>query len=197
MLSERALVLNRNWVPIATIAVRQALIMLCRESAQVICPETYEILDFGRWIERSKQGPRSERVVKTPRFDLHMPEVILLSNFSGIPRRQISFTRKNLYRRDNYTCQYCNERKQTSKLTIDHVMPRSRGGGSSWENCVLACISCNTRKANRTPREAGWRLLTTPRRPNWNPLHEMTDGRVPEAWTKFLGEVKTASAVKA
>lgn len=188
MLNKRALVLNRHWMPIATIPVRHALVMLCRSTAQVICPESYEVFDLGRWIERSASNPRADNVVATPKVALHLPEVILLQNFGGVPRRQISFTRKNLYRRDNYTCQYCGMRKPTSRLTIDHIKPRCRGGQSTWENCVLACIGCNTAKANKSLADFGVKLRSTPRRPNWNPLHEMTGESVPISWKKFLND---------
>lgn len=186
MLNQRALVLNKHWVPIATIATRQALVMLCRSTAQVICPDSYQVFDLENWIRVSADNPRSDKIVATPRVALHLPEVIILRNFGGIPRRQISFTRKNLYRRDNYSCQYCYERMPTSKLTIDHVKPRSRGGDTSWENCVLACVSCNSKKANKSLKDVGFRLRSVPKRPAWNPLHEMNTTNIPVSWTKFL-----------
>jgi 5-methylcytosine-specific restriction endonuclease McrA len=188
MLNKRALVLNRHWMPIATIPVRHALVMLCRSTAQVICPVNYEVFGMDRWIERSVSDPRTENVVATPNVALHLPEVILLKTFGGVPRRQISFTRKNLYRRDSYTCQYCGTRKPTSRLTIDHIKPRCRGGQSTWENCTLACIACNTKKANKSLKDCGMNLLSNPKRPNWNPLHEMIGERVPTSWKKFLAD---------
>ncbi len=192
MIQGRALVLNKHWVPIATISARQALVLICRETAQVICPETYEICGLDRWIERSLDEPDRAGSIRTPNLMLHKPEVILLSKFSGVPRRHISFTRRNLYRRDRHTCQYCRERPPAGKLTIDHVLPRSRGGPSSWENCVLACVSCNTRKADRTPREAGFELDREPTKPAWSPLAELETATVPDAWGAFL---KTRAAV--
>ena len=191
MLNQRSLVLNKHWVPIATIPIKNALIMLCRGTSHVICPLSYELYDLGRWIERSQAEQRSENVIKTPRVKLHRPEVMLLQKFGGIPRRQLSFTRKNLYRRDNYTCQYCGQRKPLSRMTIDHVVPRAKGGESGWDNCVLACVNCNTQKADKLLSEVGYTLCRPPRPPSWNPLHEVTEGAVPESWAKFLSGVPT------
>lgn len=186
MLNERSLVLNRHWAPIATVPIRTALVMLCRGTVQAVCPQSYELFEIQGWINRSREVPRADRVVQTPKLALHQPEIVLLRAFGGIPRRQLAFTRKNLYRRDDYTCQYCLQRKPSGQLTIDHVIPRSRGGQSSWENCVLACVGCNTRKANKSLREAGFKLPQNPRRPTWNPLEEVQGERVPEAWHSFL-----------
>ncbi|MFX7620976.1 HNH endonuclease signature motif containing protein, partial [Acinetobacter baumannii] len=80
-----------------------------------------------------------------------MPEIILLSKYDKLPAQRVHFSRRTLYHRDNNTCQYCSKKFSTSDLNIDHVLPRSQGGRSSWENCVLACFKCNSKKANRTP----------------------------------------------
>ena len=87
---------------------------------------------------------------------VEIPEVILLSTYGKVPRIEVSFSRKNLYRRDGHACQYCGTHRPSSELSIDHVLPRSRGGRTTWENCVLACVRCNSKKADRTPREVGF-----------------------------------------
>jgi 5-methylcytosine-specific restriction endonuclease McrA len=99
----------------------------------------------------------------------------------------VTFSRRNLFKRDRFTCQYCGEQPGTEELTIDHVLPRSRGGVSTWENCVLACIECNHRKANMTPAEAGMPLKKDPARPNWRPLYAREDVMI-GSWSKFLSE---------
>ena len=112
--------------------------------------------------------------------------MILLCAFGGLPRMEVAFSRKNLFRRDGYRCQYCDARRPTHELSIDHVIPRSRGGQTSWENCVLACIRCNTKKGDRTPRESGLRLRRAPARPAWSPLHETAPQARPASWRAFL-----------
>lgn len=187
--SEQALVLNKNWTPVSTTTVRRALVLLCRSAASAICPATYEVFDLPAWVTRSLEGAGllgRERVVRTPRYSIEKPEVILLLGYGGIPRREVSFSRRNLYRRDGYSCQYCGRRRPLDELSIDHVMPRSRGGKTTWENCVLACVRCNTKKANKTLRESGFQLLRSPGRPTWSPLLESIPQAHPPSWRKFL-----------
>ena len=187
MLDGHALVLNRHWMPLTTITVRQALTLVCRSAARVICPRSYEVMDLARWIDHSVEAPREESVVRSATLALHVPEVILLAEYGRAPRRQIAFARKNLQRRDQGTCQYCGVANGAGSLTIDHVVPRSRGGASSWENCVLACVRCNTRKGNAALRDSGLKLNRTPKSPKWSPLHDYSGG-IPGSWRSFLTE---------
>lgn len=188
-MNEPTLILNRSWTAIGVTPSRRALVLLVRESAVAVCPDSYELFDLDRWIERTEdRRDRLERarVVKTPSAWVEKPEVLLLRRYGGLPRREVPFSRRNLLLRDEHRCQYCLRRRPTSDLSIDHVHPRSRGGVTSWENCVLACVRCNTRKANRTPEESGLRLQRPPRRPTWSPLLGAMPEARPECWSKFL-----------
>lgn len=186
VLSQPALVLNRSWCAIATISVRRALQLLCKGAAKAIRPGTYEVHEFSSWAELAvpPEGP----YISTVRLRIPVPEIIILTRFNGIPRTKVVFNRRNLFRRDKSTCQYCGKRAPTSELSIDHVMPRSRGGEASWENCVLACLRCNRRKANRLPEEANMKLLRPPERPRWAPFLEISVTRRCESWETFLSE---------
>jgi 5-methylcytosine-specific restriction endonuclease McrA len=187
--ADQALVLNRNWTPVSTTTVRRALVLLCRSTAQAICPTTYEVFDLDAWIARSLERQvqlERDRVLRTPSFDVEKPEVILLRAYAGIPRREVSFSRRNLYRRDGYSCQYCGRRRPPDELSIDHVLPRSRGGKTTWDNCVLACVRCNTKKANKTLRESGFTLSRAPAKPTWSPLLDQVPHAHPVSWRKFL-----------
>jgi 5-methylcytosine-specific restriction endonuclease McrA len=194
-LHEQALVLNKQWTAVCTTTVRKALVLLCRGAALAICPATYETFDLDAWMTRSRELtlPR-ERVVRTTREAVEKPEVILLRGYGGVPRREVSFSRRNLYRRDGYSCQYCGRRRPPAELSIDHVMPRSRGGKTNWENCVLACVRCNAKKANKTLPESGFVLLRRPEKPTWSPLLEsLTAAQVqPESWGKFIVRAELA-----
>jgi 5-methylcytosine-specific restriction endonuclease McrA len=185
MLHERTLVLNKHWTAVTTTTVRAALVLLYRESARVICPETYQVFDLTGWIDRPTRG---KPAIMTPRFRIEKPEVILLRQYGGHPRREVTFSRKNLYRRDNYMCQYCGIRMPSEELSIDHVIPKSRGGKTAWENCVLACIRCNTKKANKTLREVGFQLIARPEKPRWSPFEEVSRRERPTSWEKFLSD---------
>lgn len=184
VLAESALVLNRNWVAVATTTVRDALVLLYRGAARAVCPETCETHDFESWSELSVA--RDEPVVRTVYLRIKVPEVILLRFYSGFPPREVVFSRRNLYRRDRYTCQYCGAQPGSSELTIDHIVPRSRGGKSTWENCVLACIPCNAHKGDRIPSEAGLLLRHPPTKPGWNPHLSLRLGSMRESWEQFI-----------
>jgi 5-methylcytosine-specific restriction endonuclease McrA len=99
----------------------------------------------------------------------------------------VAFSRRNVFKRDHYTCQYCNVQPGTEELSIDHVIPRSHGGTSTWENCVLACVACNKRKADRTPQQAGMKLRRPPVHPTWKPLYAAHRVRI-ASWAKFISE---------
>ena len=117
-----------------------------------------------------------------------MPEVILLARYGKVPGRHLVFSRRNLFKRDRYTCQYCGKQPGRDELTIDHVLPRSRGGSSTWLNCVLACLACNTRKGNRTPADAGMRLRGTPTEPRWSAQMVLGSVGRKASWERFMSD---------
>jgi 5-methylcytosine-specific restriction endonuclease McrA len=159
--------------------------MVWNETARVVDPEDYQL--YG-WLDWSKLAPRDgELFVATVRSRIRVPEVVALIRYSGMPTSAVTFSRRNIYKRDRYTCQYCGMQPGSEELTIDHVMPRSQGGMSTWENCVLACVSCNKRKADRTPEQAKMPLKKHPCRPDWKPLYATQHTRI-DSWSKFISE---------
>lgn len=185
-LSEPALVLNRSWVAISTTTVRKAVSLVYRGMARIIQPETYEVHDFDSWADLG--APPEGAAIHTVRLSIRVPEVILLTHHDRAPRRSVPFSRRNLYRRDAFSCQYCGKRHPTQNLSIDHVIPRSRGGRTTWENCVIACIACNVRKGNRLLAEAGMKLINPPQRPGWSPCLSVTVARRRASWERFVSE---------
>lgn len=183
LLKRATLVLNRSWQPVQVTTVRRALCSVFRGSARIICPETLATFDFFDWIEQPALPGAAK--IRTPTAQVAVPEVIVLSRYNRVPRHEAPFTRQNLILRDDYTCQYCGKRASAKLLSIDHVRPRSRGGSTNWENCVLACVGCNARKADRTPREVGLRLRRTPERPRWSPFLNLRPSQHMESWSKF------------
>ncbi|MCA9319323.1 MAG: HNH endonuclease, partial [Planctomycetes bacterium] len=117
---------------------------------------------------------------------IRAPEVIVLARYDRLPRKQVPFTRRNLYKRDEHRCQYCGLRQPLDQLSIDHVVPRSRGGPSTWENCVLACLRCNVRKGDRPPQAVGMSLLRHPEKPEWSPCLGVHQGKRKTSWRKFV-----------
>ncbi len=186
VLSERALVLNRSWSAIATTTVRHALGLVFTGSAKAVQPDTYEMHGFESWASL-KLHPE-EPCIKTVALRIRVPEVIVLTRYNGLPNKSVTFTRRNLYRRDRNTCQYCGKRPGTAELSIDHVVPRSRGGRSTWENCVLACVRCNRRKSDKLPEQVGLKLTHKPVRPKWTPALEVPISRMRQSWERFVSD---------
>ena len=185
-LVQPALVLNKSWVAITTTTVKRALSLLYTGDARVVEPNTYAIHDFSSWAELNVT--KGEEYIQTVQYKIRVPEVILLTFYNGLPQMEVVFSRRNLYRRDNYTCQYCGCKPGSEELTIDHILARSRGGKSNWENCVLACIKCNHKKSCKTPKEANMVLLKTPKKPSWSPTIKINVGRRKISWEKFLSD---------
>jgi 5-methylcytosine-specific restriction endonuclease McrA len=185
VLQRPTLVLNRTWQPVNVATVARALVLVFNDTARVVDPADYQTYNWADW---AKLRPRDgEACIRGVRMRLRVPEVVTLAHFDRLPSVTVSFSRRNLFKRDHYTCQYCGAQPGAEELTIDHVTPRSQGGESRWENCVLACVSCNKRKADRTPQQAHLHLRRKPVRPRWNPLYAAHDVRV-ESWSKFISE---------
>ena len=186
MIEGNVLVLNRSWVAVHIATSRRALSLLYQGLARAVHPTDYSLYDFDDWCELS-QSRNDGRFMRTPNIRIRIPEVIVLKAFNGFVRREIRFSRRNIFERDRNTCQYCGDRLPKSDLTLDHVVPQSRGGHDSWENLVLACVRCNVRKANRTPEEAQMPLLRQPVKPRWLPrLGARIPGNQLMSWNRFV-----------
>jgi 5-methylcytosine-specific restriction endonuclease McrA len=125
-----------------------------------IIDNDFKIFDWEDWIKI--QTKDNEKTIRSVNFVFKVPEVIQFTRYDRIPKKQINYNRKNIFTRDKHQCQYCMSKQN---LTLDHILPKSRNGNSSWENVVVACVKCNLKKGNRTPQEAGMQLLTKPIKP--------------------------------
>jgi len=192
LLDRATLVLNRSWRPVHVTTVRRALCMVFRDAARIVSPETLSTFTFHEWIDQP--APPEEVAIRSPSIRIAAPEVILLARYDRVPCHEAPFTRRNLFLRDDFTCQYCGRRCSTDHLSVDHVLPRSRGGSTSWENCVLACVGCNARKADRTLKEAGLHLLRPPVRPRWTPYLNLRPSQRMDSWARFAPEQKRRTA---
>jgi 5-methylcytosine-specific restriction endonuclease McrA len=167
-MTARVLVLDQGYQPHRIVNWQRAIVMIFREVAEVV--ENYD------------------EDISSVTFTMKMPAVIrLLKRITR--RRAVKFSRMNVLLRDKFKCQYCGEKKPTKDLNYDHVLPRSQGGKTTWENIVTSCYDCNHRKAGRTPEQAKMQLLTKPVKPRSLPLvafHIDQSDTVPEAWRNFL-----------
>jgi 5-methylcytosine-specific restriction endonuclease McrA len=187
VLERPVLILNKNWAPIQTTTVKEAIALVSKGSAKIIDPETFCSLDLFSWSDVSKSRVKyGDAVIRSCRLALVPPEVIVLTNYDKLGERSVVFSRRNLFKRDRYTCQYCGLQPGPELLTVDHVMPKSRKGVSSWTNCILACVECNKRKANRTPDEAGMKLRKVPKKPSWKAISHIAPHERMESWEQFV-----------
>lgn len=190
LLHRPVLVLNRYWQPVHSCSARRALKLLCLGHAEVIAvsPEkAFSTHDLRSWLQWS-EAAEGIGFVHSARYRVGVPEVITLTGYDRLPRRVVKLTRRNVFLRDDFTCQYCAKPFRESDLNLDHVMPRDKGGRMSWENIVTSCIRCNTRKANKLPHEANMHPLKAPRRPRWTPdfgLRRDEDAPL-EIWRHFV-----------
>ena len=161
------LVLNATYEPLNIVSVQRAIVLLLKDKAEV--------------VEAAKQKIRAERIA------MDTPLVIRLVAFVPVPRRlPLPLSRRTVLARDMFTCQYCGDRPSKQELTIDHVVPRSRGGTTTWENVVAACGSCNRRKGDRLPDEARMAMLSKPTRPRFLAIVLLGEAKAHLAWRKYL-----------
>lgn len=185
ILERPTLILNRNWQPIHVASVARALILVWNDAARVVDPSDFAQYDWADWS--ALPPAHGEPFIQAVSQRLRVPEVVTLTKFDRQPEGSVSFSRRNLFKRDQHQCQYCGCRPGGEELTIDHVVPRSRGGASTWENCVLACVDCNKRKADRSPADVGLKLMKKPVRPKWKPWYA-TQSLPVASWSKFISE---------
>ena len=193
-LESSVLVLNKMFMAVHVIGVRRAFCLLCKGQAEVVSVEDGQYLsfDFESWAElsayRSKHFREShEDWVRTPTLEIQAPRVVRLLDYDKVPRQTVKFNRRNIFARDHNQCQYCGRKFTTNELSLDHVSPRSQGGGTTWENIVCACVECNVRKGGRTPRQANMTLIRKPEKPKRSPmLNVKLSQKKYETWQSFL-----------
>lgn len=187
VLSEKVLVLNRSWVAVNVATVRRALTLVYQDEARIVSND-YSTHNFESWVEAS-QAAKEGLMLHSANFRMQVPEVIVLSAFNGRFSKEVRFSRRNIFERDENICQYCHKKYDRSELTLDHVTPRSRGGTSNWTNIVLACVKCNMRKGDKLLTEINMRLLRKPVKPTWATRVGVKIGRDrKKSWERFLEE---------
>ena len=185
VLSLPVLVLNRHFQPVQVTTAKRAMVLLYGGSAEAL-DEHGETYDFEHW--RTLPTRHGDDPLPVVGGALRVPRVLHLKRYERMPRVSIRLTRRNVMFRDAHECQYCGRRPPLRDLNIDHVLPKSRGGGDSWENLVTACRPCNLRKGWKTPEEANMRLSRVPFRPKWAMVAQLLLGageRFKE-WDAFL-----------
>ena len=187
------LVLNKHYMAVRIVGAKRAFSLLFRRLAEVVSLEEgrYSSYDFQSWCEvsqfRRQFEPDGHDWVSTVNFYIAVPRIIRLLFYDRLPQNDVKFNRRNIFARDKNRCQYCGKRYPTNELSLDHVIPRSMGGKSVWENIVCACTDCNVKKGGQTPKEARMTLVQKPAKPRHNPLVRIHLGQSRyRSWQQFL-----------
>lgn len=191
LLNSNVLLLNKFYIALKVISVRRAVLFLAKDYAEVIYKNNgrFEGYRFDKWLQHSSQnnGHLPTDYIHTPNLQILIPRVVRLLEYDKMPRQEFKFNRKNILVRDNYQCQYCGKKYPISSITIDHIIPRSRGGATNWTNVVTSCNKCNTKKGGRLPQEAGMKLIKQPQAPKFaHTFHRLLNDKRYTIWEEFI-----------
>ncbi len=196
-LDSSVLVLNKFFMAMNVISAKRAITLLYKNSAEVVSMDEgrYSSYNLVTWqdvslLKAELELPEEDEDIswiKTVSISIRVPKIIRLLFYEKTPRWGIKFNRRNIFARDGNRCQYCGSRFPTSELSLDHVMPRARGGEASWTNMVCACTECNKQKGGRTPEEAGLSLTRRPFVPKHSPVItlKLNSGKY-SSWKQFI-----------
>ncbi len=182
-LNKSVLVLNKIWLPIRVIPAYRALVLIFANKASAVDPN-YFTYNWEEWLKQLIL--KTDSVIVSSHQDIKVPEIIVLSMYDKIFKKNVKLTKRNLYIRDGYKCQYTGERMKESEADIDHIIPRSMGGRNSWNNMVVCSKEVNRRKADRTPEQAGLKLIKKPTKPHPDKMLIDPKINIPESWSKFI-----------
>ena len=174
-MSKQVLVLNASFEPLSLVSIRRAVVLLLREKAELV--------------------EATQQMVRSVSRDMPVPLVIRLVKYVRLPHRRVPATRAAVMLRDGYTCQYCGDAPGRSQLTVDHVLPRSRGGSHDWSNLATACKRCNQKKGSHLPNEAQMALRRKPFEPSYVALVLLSNPMAAARWESLMGVGNTQTAV--
>lgn len=185
----QVLVLNQNWMPIKVVNVEEAISNLYSNKVSAL-DHQYRMHTWESWVDNWKDAKlAAQHMIRSSRMSVVKPRVIVLKHYKGFVVRRAKLSRRNLYLRDDKTCQYCGVHGTLSDMNIEHVVPKSRGGQTKWNNVVLACVPCNQRKDNRTPEEAKMKLIRKPFEPKWHDLQGEEIRKTYSNWHELLSDM--------
>lgn len=190
MIEGPVLVLNRTFLPVQITSIKRAICLVFKGLAKVVDSE-YQLYDFESWSEIGL-ALGDERIHMT-HSAIKVPRVIMLQFYEKLPRRSVRLTRQNIYLRDKNMCQYCGVMFSRAELNLDHVVPISQGGKTTWTNVVCSCLRCNHKKGGRTPMQAGLKLLTQPAEPAHSIfMHVSPKPHLLDAWRVYMNPLDFA-----
>jgi 5-methylcytosine-specific restriction endonuclease McrA len=196
ILSSPTLVLNANWRPIGVDTVQASIKKIMNDSCRFVNPDTYELYDRAVWCELDPIV--GQKFVASAKRHFVAPEIVLLTDYDDMPKNEVRLTKRNVLVRDRFQCLYCGVKvakstpgskvRKLAEYTWDHILPRSQGGKTTWENIATACFKCNSKKADRTPSQAGMKLRGVPKKPKWSLSLVKHLPKRPASWDRFLSK---------
>lgn len=183
------LVLNKSWQPVKVINVWDAICKVYQEKAFFL-DDDYVMHDWESWVNTWQgAGKAAREMIHGASCSIAKPTVIVLKNYNGYIFKRPKMSRRNIYLRDDNTCQYCGVKHETKKLNIDHVKPKAHGGKTTWTNVVVSCIKCNSKKGARTPEQAGMKLRRIPKAPSWSDINVEVLRKNYTSWKDLVGDM--------
>ena len=182
-LNEHVLVLNKSWLAVRLKTLQKTIKLIFSGRAEIVDKKDFSVWSWEKWASRKYV---SGDFIQTTSGKIILPEIIILKNYNKIPKHTIRFSKRNVFIRDEYFCQYSGKKVNMNTGDIDHIIPRSKGGTDNWENVVVCCKEINRKKADKLPEEAGLKLLKKPSKPNPTALFIDPKIKIKESWKNFL-----------
>ena len=161
------LVLNRSYIPVHLSHWHHVMKLLYKEHAHALDRDYTVYTSYDDWMVASSIMDPEIKRIHTVHYEIAVPEIVVLTKYDSLPSREVKFTRQSVFQRDRYICQYCGKKFKKEELQKEHVIPKSQGGSNEWDNIVSACEPCNSSKRDRTPKQAGMKLIKKPEPPKW------------------------------
>lgn len=188
VLGNSVLILNKGWYPIRIQVLKRSLILVFRDKASIVDPDDYAVYNWEKWqkIKIEQKDVDNNYFIQTTRGIIKVPEVIILNKYDKIPQYRLKLTKRNIFMRDNFCCQYSGKKLLPKESDIDHIIPKSRGGKTNWTNLVVTSKELNRKKGNKTPEEYGLKLIKQPLKPKNNLFVATSSKETPKSWSKFI-----------
>jgi len=180
------LILNKSWSAVGVKSVKRCIIKVFSGLARFLDPIDFQLYTFDDWLKLQISSQDFYSSIQMTHGQLRAPEIIVLTSYNGFRMGSIKLNKKNLLVRDDFRCQYSGQVLTFKTATVDHVIPKSLGGKTTWNNLVICSKDINRKKANKLPGEVGLKLLKAPKKPKWNPCYAYYMENRPPSWGKFL-----------
>ena len=186
-INESCLVLDQTWRAINVVPAFRAICMCYSRGHLFVDPADFSTYGFEEWVDR---GVPAGRPIHATSMVFDAPAIVVTSAIQKFRDAKVNLNKSTVCKRDGHLCQYCGKKFPESKLSLDHVIPKSQGGKLVWENVVAACFKCNVSKGGRTPRQASMKIIREPFEPRWSPMFakRVKGGTTPESWKRILAK---------